>query len=345
MTRLLSIMMFKRIGISLFVLLAALVPTLSQAASINLGNAGNYTIFGLGSTMSVGTADSLTGNTAEIYGNVAVGADTTSLTASGNGSFQKGFIQGSLYVDGPITPASYSIVNKNFTISGTVFGTTPANPGNNPDSVGTGTFNLSPAVQDAMNSSVFYAGIGGQTSLGNVNLNSANLTLNAGNYSATGFLMNSGAILTINGSAADTFVLNVSGGFDFTKSFIQLTGGITSDNVLFNVVGTGTTAKVTGDNSIFYGTLLAVNRNIDIQGIGSQNGFVQGVSAGLDGIPGTDDDNPGYEGRVIGALSTSTTTLNLDVFSGAEVNAPVPEPSAFALLVLGAVGLWLKKRR
>src|SRR6266581_196875 len=99
------------------------------AANIDLGLAGNYTIFGLGSSVGVGSADTLTGNTAEIYGDVAVGADTTSANAIGNATLQKGFIQGSLYVDGPVTPASYTIVNKNFTVSGTVFGTTPANPG------------------------------------------------------------------------------------------------------------------------------------------------------------------------------------------------------------------------
>jgi hypothetical protein len=321
-------------------LLSAVICTLStpwaSGASIDLGAAGSYTIFGLGSTVGIGAADTVTGNTAEIFGSLAIGADTTNTTAIGNATLQKGFVTGNLYVDGPTTPASYTIINKNFTIGGTVFGTTPANPGNNPDSTGTGTFNLVPAVQDAVSRSAFYAGIAGQTALGSINLNSANLTLNAGNYSASGFLMNSGAILTINGGAGDTFVLNVSGGFDFTKSFINLTGGITSDNVLFNITGTGTTASVSGDNSIFFGTLLAVSRDINIQGIGSQDGFVQGVSVGLDKIAGTADDNPGYEGRVIGALSTTSSTLNLDVYSGAEVNQSAPEPSGLAIAFLGA---------
>jgi len=232
-------------------------------------------------------------------------------------------------VDGPTTSASYSIVKQYFTVSGTVFGTVPANPGPNPDSVGTGTFNLVPAVQDAINASAFYSGVGGQTSLGNFNLNSANQTLNAGNYSATDFLMNSGAILTINGGPGDTFVLNDSGGFSFTKSYIKLTGGITANNVLFNVTGSGTTASVSGDNSIFFGTLLAVNRDIDVAGLGT--GSAQGVDLGLDGTPGTSDDNPGLLGRVIGSLSTSTTTLDLIVHSGGEIN--IPEPSAFALVL------------
>src|SRR6266446_3924490 len=323
--------------------LSTALVTSSASAQIDLGTAGTYAVFGLGSTMSVGSADSASLNTAEIYGNVAVGADTTNLTASGSGSFQKGFIQGSLYVDGPVTPAAYTIVNKNFTVSGTVFGTTPANPGNNPDSVGTGTFNLSPGVQDAIDRSAFYAGLPG-TSLGAINLNSANLTLTAGVYSATSFLENSGAILTITGAANSSLVLNVGGDFSFTKSFIVLKGGITQDNVLFNITGSGTTVTVSGDNSLFFGTVLAVNRNITIDGLGT--GSAKGVSVGPDGIPGTGDDNAGLEGRVIGALSTSATTLDLIVHSGGEVNQ-VPEPSSVALAFVGVflLGLVIRRRR
>jgi PEP-CTERM motif len=323
-------------------LLCVLAPTLGCVAGIDLGGAGAYTVFGLGSTQSVGSADSVTLNTAEIYGNVAVGADTSSGTASGNGSFQKGFIQGNLFIDGATTAASYTIVNKNFTVSGTVFGTVPANPGPNPDSTGTGTFNLAPAVQDAIDRSAFYNSLPGQVALGNFSLNSANTTLLAGTYSATGFSMNSGSILTISGGPNDTFVLNDSGDFSFAKSFIVLVGGITADNVLFNITGTGTTVTVSGSNSIFYGTVLAVSRNISIDGIGT--GSPQGVSLGPDGLAGTADDNPGFDGRVIGSLSTSATVLNLGISGGAEINA-VPEPTSIALFGTGLTALTLFLRR
>ncbi len=331
-------------------LLCVLSPTLAWADTIDLGAANAYTVFGLGSTQSVGSSDSLTINEAEVYGDIAVGADTASGTASGSGTFQKGFIQGSLFVDGATTPASYSIVNKNFTVAGTVFGTTPANPGNNPDSTGTGTFNLNTAVQAAIDRSAFYAGLPGQVALGNFALNSANTTLLAGTYSATGFSMNSGSILTISGGPGDIFVLNDSGDFNFAKSFIVLTGGITSSNVLFNVTGTGTAANVSGNNSIFFGTVLAVNRSIIIDALGT--GSAPGVSLGPDGLAGTADDNPGFEGRVIGALSTSSTVLSIDVHSGAEINGAgfglnqeVPEPSTLALLAMGSAALVKVLRR
>ncbi len=330
-------------------LLCALAPVARSTAQIDLGEAGDFAVFGLGSTQSVGTSDSMTINQAEIYGDVAVGANTGGGTASGNGTFQKGFIQGRLFVDGPTTPASYTIVNKNFTVSGTVFGSTPPNPGNNPDSTGTGTFNLSPAVQTALNKSAFYAALPGQVALGNFALSSSNTTLLAGTYSATSFSMDSSSILTIQGGPNDTFVLNDSGDFNFAKSFIVLQGGITSGNVLFNITGTGTTVNVSGNSSIFFGTILAPNRSIIIDALGT--GSPQGVSLGLDGIPGTADDNPGFEGRVIGALSTSSTVLSIDVHSGAEINGSglgineeIPEPSTIALFALGSTLALISRR-
>jgi hypothetical protein len=241
-------------------------------------------------------------------------------------------------------------VNKNFTIAGTVFGTTPANPGNNPDSVGTGTYDLVPAVNDAINRSAFYAAQA-STALGAINLNSSNLTLAAGSYSATSFLENSGALLTIVGGPTDTFVLNVSGNYSFTKSFIKLSGGITPDNVLFNVTGTGTTATISGSESIFFGTLLAVSRNITIDGLGAGTPLQSIVSLGPDGIAGTNDDIAGLAGRVIGALSTSSTTLNLDIHSGAKiVQIGLPEPSTLVLGIIaaasvGIVGLRTRSRQ
>src|SRR5438045_3491092 len=69
--------------------IAAVYSTAANAATIDLGNAGAYSVFGLGSTVGVGSADTVTGNTAEIYGSVAIGADTTNTTAVGNATLQK----------------------------------------------------------------------------------------------------------------------------------------------------------------------------------------------------------------------------------------------------------------
>ena len=122
-------------------------------------------------------------------------------------------------------------------------------------------------------------------------------------------------------------------------------------------------------NSTFQGTLLGVSRSITLDNLGT--GTAAGVDAGADGIWGTKDDNFGFNGRVIGALScppTCTTPgiaqtadgLQLIIHSGAEVNGPtgkfpptgipaVPEPNSFLLfgsgLVLAAsLSMWKQRK-
>ncbi len=347
-------------GILPLVLIAG-IATQARADLIGLGTAGQYVAFGLGSQVQIGTTnETLLGNTAEIYGNVGVGAGNT-LTAGGAspylagvGDFQKGFIVGNLNVDGSFTgSAGYAnwSLDKNFGVTGNVNGSpspctdiiTPGCGGGGFS--GTGAQHVDGQVTDAINGSAFYNSLGGSAQT--VQLNSQNLTLNSGVYRVTDFDMNSGSQLTINGVAGSQFIMNISGDFSFAKSFIRLTGGIRSEDVLFNVIGTGLDAQISGDNSVFFGTLLAVSRNILIQGIGSQGGFIQGVSCGADNDCTQEaDNNPGLEGRVIGALGTEVNNpLLLKIYSGAELNAPTttiqatPEPGTLGLAASGLIGL------
>jgi hypothetical protein len=65
------------------------------------------------------------------------------------------------------------------------------------------------------------------------------------------------ATLTINGSANDYFVFNVSGQIQ-TNQVMSLTGGVTASHILWNLTGTGTVLQTSGGN-VLVGTFLATN--------------------------------------------------------------------------------------
>jgi len=85
----------------------------------------------------------------------------------------------------------------------------------------------------------------------------------------------SGGTLTLNGAAGSAFVINVSGAFSLgSNAKIQLMGGLTVSDVLFNVTGSNSTFSIGGD-SLFNGTLLAYNssgaqRTLQITGHNTQ---------------------------------------------------------------------------
>lgn len=79
------------------------------------------------------------------------------------------------------------------------------------------------------------------------------------------FTITSGT-LTLMGSTTNNFVINVSKQFSLTNhALIILSGGVTWDNVLFNVRGTGTNVTLDGQ-SILRGVLMANNRTVSNAG-------------------------------------------------------------------------------
>ena len=70
------------------------------------------------------------------------------------------------------------------------------------------------------------------------------------------------ATIILNGASTDIFVVNIGSSSDpgslqlGNGSSVLLTGEITPDRVIFNLIGTGTTAQL-GNHTVFNGTILA----------------------------------------------------------------------------------------
>ena len=133
------------------------------------------------------------------------------------------------------------------------------------------------------------------------------------------FNNNSGGI-TINGTASQFVVININNGNSNEKfnGAISLSGGITSDHVLFNFVGTGGELGGAANKAIANGIFLAPNMKINV-------------------------DATTIDGRLIGGGST-TSNNDFQIVSNAFVNAPVPEPSSAVLATCGLLGLLAWRR-
>ena len=76
--------------------------------------------------------------------------------------------------------------------------------------------------------------------------------------------LNNGTTFTFNGNANQVFVINVSGDVDLTGgSKIALSGGVTANNIIFNVLGSGHTVSVSNGASAA-GTFLDLSGSISL---------------------------------------------------------------------------------
>ena len=184
------------------------------------------------------------------------------------------------------------------------------------------------AVQNAMNwmnstSQMLFSDAGTQVAISNGTvLNASAGTLYTVNgqavhvFDATSFNNGGNQTLTINGSASDLVAINLDGlGNIQFHGGINLTGGLTFDNVIFNLGG-GNYTTHTGAGSL------------DINNNGGNAGIARGIF--LDPNGAMDVTNGVVFGRVFGGDSH-----DFQYVSGSTIT--VPEPTTFWLLGLGAL--------
>jgi hypothetical protein len=272
------------------------LSTQARAGTIDLGEAAFYGAIAGPNTHSMQFSN------ATYNGNVAT--DNSGTTAGGN------------YVQ-----FSSGTINGNFSFVGTA-----------QTNLGSGTLNGGKIANDANVASAYntiaslsstFAAQSGTSFTGSGALNATSGTLDGtGSYvftvSASNFL--NGGALTITGGATDSVVINVTGNNNVQlKNLLNLTGGITSDNVFINILGIG--QQIGGNTNM---------------------GVVNGVIVGLNDK--FNIDNTTIDGRIIGGDTgdfqlVSHFVLNAPPSPPNQVLSGVPEPSTWAMMLLGFAGI------
>ena len=166
--------------------------------------------------------------------------------------------------------------------------------------------------------------------------------ISGGNFEIDG----AGSVLTLHGGDADDyFIINYRGSNDFkitSGGAINLTGGLTASDVLWNIVQSGSKVELTGNagstpDAPILGTFLAADRGFNISSVET--------------IP----HGPPYERFIEGAIygggngegiNITQSIIQYDPFMQP---TPIPEPTSLALALLGvfscSFGFGLYRRR
>jgi MYXO-CTERM domain-containing protein len=278
-------------------------------AGFILGDAANYAVLFEGAG-----ANHLSFNNGTVTGNIGIGAPSGSTTSQ----LQLSGGAANTIIDG----------NVNFTgttnVSGTAGTDYTITAGH---SITGGNANVQTDLNN-LNSLSSTLGAEAGTSLAISIANGANQTVSAssgildgsGNrvFTVTSQSFVNGATLTINGSASDFVVFNYNADVSFGGTIV-LTGGITSDQVLFNVIGG---SGLSGGHTLTISTNGATERGTFLD----PNGTIQMNHSFL-------------AGRLFGG-----DTHDEQIVSGASITAPVPAPGAAVLLAAGLIAA-LRRRR
>jgi hypothetical protein len=257
---------------SLLLLALGLLATLPAQATllfsgVDLGAAGRtsqWAAFALSGGITDTDTTSQVPNPS-VTGNIGA-AGTGGVTLSGSAT-----IAGDAYVK------TGSVLRKSgaATVAGTVIQSAP-----NDTFLNTVVANANSAAAQANALANNSAGItyGGWNSLTTVNQNTS-LSLTDTTPGAhvvlhlTDFVLTGGATFTLTGTASTTYVINVSNSFSLLGGKVLLAGGLTPENVLFNIVGSGADVSLTSAAQ-FNGFILATGRTVNLSGVSALNGTV-----------------------------------------------------------------------
>jgi len=140
-------------------------------------------------------------------------------------------------------------------------------------------------------------------------------------FTASGFSIGNGHTVTINGSASDYVVINITGNSgNKLDGALTLTGGITPNQVLINFIGVGGSVQGAANGATLQGTFLIPNEKVQLNSL-TIVGHLFGGAAGQD-----------FQ-FVSNALMAQPLTA-------------VPEPTTLLLGATGlvALGVWGRKR-
>jgi hypothetical protein len=292
---------FRALIVLVLLTICVVLPRESYAG-FSLGQGTNYAVLVEPNLHNFGlTSDS------GIFGNVGIGSPINAV------GLASGIIQGNLDFSG-----AQSSGGPNF--GGTVTGSVTSNVAAVTSALNT-VNSLSSTLSGESGTPLTISG-SGQT----VNASSGMLDASGNevfSVASNGFRNNSGGF-TINGTASQFVVININNGTsnETIGGPISLTGGITSDHVLFNFSGTGGELHGSANGATANGVFLAPNMKINV-------------------------DNTIFDGRLFGGGS-STSNNDFQIVSNAYVVQPVsvscvcvPEPASITTALIGGMSLGL----
>lgn len=274
-------------------------------------------------------------------------------TAPVNANIGVGDIGSSINLHNEVVNGVVDVANGVSTVSGgNITGTVPAGQGGGTAAVVASPALVQSAITAASNLSSTY---GAEAAQGTAVTLNGNATLNANNgfldssgtrvFTASSLSIGNGHALTINGTANQYVVVDVTGGQgNKLDGAVTLTGGITADHVLLNFIGSGGNLQGAANGAAISATVLAPNLGIQLNSLALDGRLFGGASgtnfqfvsnALINQPPETPQGSSSSSSSSSSGGSTSSTS------SGGTV---VPEPPMLALFAL-ALGLPLLRRR